>query len=417
MPTHTPSPHRFLASRPPSTPQLKEKPKAQSNLRHGFTVQTPKPTFSSRTSTETQIVTPARRFVIAPVQKTLCGGTQRNEDEVWAQTRETPRAKLARKLKRVESIEEASQSSPPEPQSDEAYEDDVVPSIEQPSTHGKYQGGQHQDEQEEDEDVEMLFEAPQLSPRVHKRRRLSPADPTSPSRPQAAISTFAIPQQTPRTPAPVQNTHRFLTPAPRTPQLFRSTTPATTTITTSTPGPSRPQFLLPPQQLSPPKLSTPLPETFSPSRKGQRYIPGGLASTLQTWIVETANTGYAAQTRDAVTWGREKEDGVRMKVRVSTIRSGSEQRDGEEAVECYPGGVVLVSGGPEAGAGSNSYAPRASSVVDNGVVRLMLAGQGCARGAGGVRVGIGSLLGVRAPMWDVDISGEKWIVGVDWLVL
>jgi hypothetical protein len=107
-----------------------------------------------------------------------------------------------------------------------------------------------------------------------------------------------------------------------------------------------------------------------------------------------------------------------MKFRVSTIQSGSEQIDGKEAVECYPGGVVLVSGGPEVGAGSmNSYAPRASSVVDDGVVRVMLAGQGGARAAGGVRVGVGSLLGVRAPMWDVDISGEKWIVGVDWLVL
>jgi hypothetical protein len=24
---------------------------------------------------------------------------------------------------------------------------------------------------------------------------------------------------------------------------------------------------------------------------------------------------------------------------------------------------------------------------------------------------------VRAPTWDVDIGGEKWIVGVDWVVL
>lgn len=117
-------------------------------------------------------------------------------------------------------------------------------------------------------------------------------------------------------------------------------------------------------------------------------------------------------------WGREKEDGVKTKVRVSSIRSGSGQREGEEAVECYPGGVVFVSGAAEVGTGWLSGHPsRASNAAGDEVVRVMLAGQGGARGAGAVRVVVGSLLGVRAPTWDVDIGGEKWIVGVDWVVL
>ena len=106
---------------------------------------------------------------------------------------------------------------------------------------------------------------------------------------------------------------------------------------------------------------------------------------------------------------------MKIKVRVSSIRSGSAQREGEEAVECYPGGVVFVSGAAEAGAGwLNGYA---SKLVGDEVVRVMLAGQGGARGAGSVRVGVGNLLGVRAPTWDVEIGGEKWIMGVDWVVL
>jgi hypothetical protein len=26
-------------------------------------------------------------------------------------------------------------------------------------------------------------------------------------------------------------------------------------------------------------------------------------------------------------------------------------------------------------------------------------------------------VGIRAPMWDVDVGAEKWVVGVDWVVL
>lgn len=107
-----------------------------------------------------------------------------------------------------------------------------------------------------------------------------------------------------------------------------------------------------------------------------------------------------------------------MKVRVSGILSSSHDRDGEEAVECYPGGAVFVFGDVEAGAGGmNGYPSRVSSGVGDEGVRLMLAGQGGARGTGGVKVRIGSSLGVRAPLWDVDVGGEKWIVGVDWVVL
>lgn len=107
-----------------------------------------------------------------------------------------------------------------------------------------------------------------------------------------------------------------------------------------------------------------------------------------------------------------------MKVRVSSIRSSSHDRVGEEAVECYPGGAVFVYGDVEAGAGVvNGYASRVASAVGDEGVRLMLAGQGGARGTGGVKVRIGNSLGIRAPLWDVDVGGEKWIVGVDWVVL
>ncbi|KAF2787579.1 hypothetical protein K505DRAFT_411351 [Melanomma pulvis-pyrius CBS 109.77] len=417
MPLHTPSPHRFLAPHPSSTPQP-TKPKPQSSLRHGFTAQTPKPAFSALQSADAQKTAPSKRFVITPVRSVpgRAGATRGREDEAWtqAQTQQTPRAKLARKLERGESIEEGSQSSPSGSPRYRDPDGGIAGPIEQGSSMSAgHQDGKHEeDEGDDDDDEEMLFTPRARNANANKRRRLSPVP--SHSLPAVSISTHAQ-AQPPRTPAPASNTYRFLAPTPRTPQLFSNSNPApTTTTTTSTattpaPASTRPHFILPPQHFSPPKPSNPLPETFSPSRKGQKYVPDGLASTLQSWIVEAANTGYAAQTRDTVIWGREKEDGVKMRVRVTDIRSGGRERGAEGEVECYPGGFVLASGDAET---------RTSSITGDAVaMRVMLAGQGGARGAGGVRVRVGNVLGIRAPMWDVEVGGETWIVGVDWVVL
>lgn len=148
-------------------------------------------------------------------------------------------------------------------------------------------------------------------------------------------------------------------------------------------------------------------------------MPGGLASTVQTWIVETANTGYAAQTRGDVVWGRNKDDGVKLRVRISGIRNGTRDSGVEGDAECYSGDAVFAIGEVETGTWSthNPLKALGSMGDDGGSIRMMLAGRGGARGASGVKIRVGSLLGVRTPMWDVDIGGEKWVVGVDWVVL
>ncbi|KAF2707671.1 hypothetical protein K504DRAFT_470058 [Pleomassaria siparia CBS 279.74] len=444
MSSHTPSPHRFLApsSQPSSTPKSAIS-KPPSSLRHGFTAQsqTPKPAFSARRAAETPKVTPAKRFVITPLRSLSGGGIRGGsgtQDEVGLQAELTPREKPPRKLKRVESIDEGSQSTSPGSPRGTELEREVALSIEHDtSVYARSRGGGYEVEEEhaeEDADAEMLFQPQREYINVNKRRRrLSPAEPSSPPARRPSLPNISLQvepvsnrqTQDPRTPAPAPHTHRFLTPAPRAPIFGNpkatptTMTTTTTTTTTTTPAPSRPHFILPSQHMSPPKLSTPLPETFSPSRKGQKYVPGGLASTLQSWIIETAHTGYAAQTRDMVIYGREKDDGVKLKVRVTDIGAGSDSEgEGEDHVECYPGGVVFAQGDVEMGMSYGCNAPRASSIVgDEGGVRVMLAGQGSARGIGGVRVRVGSLLGIRGPMWDVDVGGEKWNVGVDWVVL
>ena len=136
---------------------------------------------------------------------------------------------------------------------------------------------------------------------------------------------------------------------------------------------------------------------------------------MQGWIIEAANTGHAAQDRSigGVVWGRDREDGVKMRVRVSgvSVGGGSEV----EEVECFPGHCVFVRGDTEPGMYNAS---RASSTIDNGAeMRILLAGQGGARGTGGVRIRVGGAVGIKQPTWDVEIGEETWVVGVDWVVL
>jgi hypothetical protein len=412
MPLHTPSPHRFLAPHPPSA--QKSKPKPPSNLRNGFALDTFNAATTGKQTPELQFkqLPPAKRFVITPHRRTQSaeghGKDEVYDKEAWgAQTQSTPRPKPRRKFERVESIEEP-QSSPA------ALEEDsnsygVAQSIEQDPmfTESKQQ-------EAEGDDDEILF----VTEERNKRRRVSPPSSFSFERPSE-----------PSTPVPAHNatTHRFLVPPPRTPAPFgavgnlghdNAITPGSTIVTT--PATHRPAFLLPPQPTSPPKPSKPLPEIFSPSRKIGKYIPDGLASTMQGWIIETANTGFAAHERGVgVVWGRDREDGVRLKVRISAVSSssGAGCGNGEEQqeAECFPGHFVFIRGDTVPGLYNASRAPSLSD--DDRETRVLLAGQGGARGTGGVRIKVGGIVGIRAPMWDVDVGGEKWSVGVDWVVL
>lgn len=118
---------------------------------------------------------------------------------------------------------------------------------------------------------------------------------------------------------------------------------------------------------------------------------------------------------------------MRVKIRVSEVFGGRRRakEDTDTEVGCVPGGLVFVRGASEVGM-YNSNASRAGSLGlamtregGDGEIRVLLAGLGGARGKGGVRVREGSVVGVRAPMWDVDVGvgGGRWVIGVEWVVL
>ncbi|KAF2634468.1 hypothetical protein P280DRAFT_511886 [Massarina eburnea CBS 473.64] len=426
MPIHTPSPHRFLAPAPQST-QKKTKP--QSGLRHGVNLKSqgekpnlkPKSINAFRTpdvvSGEGKKITPAKRFVFGGCEQGQGSEERNGEGSVKGTQRAGPP-----KLGKVESIDESSPSSPlAATAAGNTWDGNrtvALPRVEYTD--------EHEAEEEEEQD-EMLFETLEK----HKRRRLSPQPPSSPSmshRTPQQLTYHAHHQEHFRTPIPppksVSDSHRFKLPAPRTPSAFENTT----TPSAST---SRPHFILPLSSPSPTKAATPLPETFSPSRKSGKYVQNGLASTLQSWIIETADTGYTARhSAGGMVWGRDKDDGVKMRVRVSSVSGGRNPDNGQDSmkkeVEARPGGVVFITGMTDVGLYNSSRASSMAFGCEDGMsgveneteVRVMLAGQGGARsnGKGGVMISAGTVIGIRAPMWDVDLNDtdvtkgrRKWI--------
>lgn len=98
---------------------------------------------------------------------------------------------------------------------------------------------------------------------------------------------------------------------------------------------------------------------------------------------------------------------MRLRVRIAELGNKGQEAD------CFAGAVVLARGQTEPGMYNAS---RVGEGMEQLGTRLLLAGQGGARGAG-VKVRVGDVVGVKAPTWVVDVGGEKWVVGVEWMVL
>lgn len=218
----------------------------------------------------------------------------------------------------------------------------------------------HRDDEGGDEDPENLSSSlPILSSPPAPRR------PVSTTAPRFLLSTPA-PPSTPH-PTSTAQTHTFLKP-PR----FRAPEPSEQT-----------------------QQGDPLPEQFSPHRKGQKYVAGGLAAEMRDWLVNIESTipTPAQETR--------REDGWLVKLVVDEVSGNSRA------------GMTLVRGrqvhGLEGG----------GEMTDTiGVTRVILAGEGAANGLQRASaVEVGKRVGIKGPVWEVVVEGERWGVGVEWKVL
>ncbi|TAQ89387.1 hypothetical protein B7494_g2267 [Chlorociboria aeruginascens] len=173
----------------------------------------------------------------------------------------------------------------------------------------------------------------------------------------------------------------------------------------STPGPSStPQneahdnpFLKPPRFQPPDSLPAqspkdPLPEQFSPHRRGQKYVAGGLAAEVRDWLINI-DSAVPPSTQ------KSKDDPWIVRIGIEEI-SG----DGKRGITLVRGRKMLS----DEGGGSDKLAS----------IKIILAGEGARTGLQkGAKVEIGKVVGIKGPVWEVVIEGEKWGVGVDWQVL
>jgi hypothetical protein len=138
----------------------------------------------------------------------------------------------------------------------------------------------------------------------------------------------------------------------------------------------RPAFLKPPS--APPDTSEPLPEAFSPHRRGQKFVPGGMAAEVRQWIVDATQSTSHSHTRR----------GVRHQLRVRVMESRGTAKDG----------LLMVRGS-----------------VEGKEARLILPSAGKNKTA--AKIVQRDLLEIKDPSWEIELDGGTWVVAADWRVL
>ncbi|KAJ8120205.1 hypothetical protein ONZ43_g3028 [Nemania bipapillata] len=151
----------------------------------------------------------------------------------------------------------------------------------------------------------------------------------------------------------------------------------------------------------------PLPDVFSPRRKGAKYVQGGLAAELRDWLVDV-EAGLGSGSGSTTGPGTKRDEEWIAKIRVDDLRSA----DGNAR------GMTLVLGRQVLDEKSsvsvvNHYPGEGEEPVEvlgTNTIRLILAGPGRLTGLGvGNDVRPGVLLGIARPTWEVVLDGlGRW---------
>lgn len=151
---------------------------------------------------------------------------------------------------------------------------------------------------------------------------------------------------------------------------------------TSSGGPQtqRPAFVRPSTEPQEPR--EPLPETFSPHKRGQKFVPGGMAATMQQWVIETGQA--AVQSRKGQ--GYLKGEDYVMRAKIGSI-------NGDEPFTAH---ATLPTGD---------------------AIHLILTANHSPRTAQTQEVTEGCVVGIRAPTWEMEVDRRWWTIGVDWKVI
>ncbi|TEY22896.1 hypothetical protein BOTCAL_1529g00020 [Botryotinia calthae] len=242
--------------------------------------------------------------------------------------------------------------------------------------------------EDKDKDKDSDSEDQEINPRSFKRRRISVSPDITLEEEEDLLSSSLPIISSPISHRPTQI----------------SSTAGKPKFLLSTPVPSTPQSIAPTTFLKPPRFrpsdpaesqgsGDPLPEQFSPHRKGRQYLAGGLAAEVRDWLINI-DSGIGG-----VQKGKERISEWVTRIKIEEVR-----RDGREMCLVRGKQVRDVDG---------------EMVVDVlGEVRVMLAGEGMGTGLQrGMDVDVGKMVGVKGPVWEIMVEGVKWGVGVEWKVL
>ncbi|KAF1808415.1 hypothetical protein P152DRAFT_477328 [Eremomyces bilateralis CBS 781.70] len=302
-----------------------------------------------------------------------------------------------RRLKRVESIEES--WSPP------------------PATDGRAEHGQATDSDEmlldseaHDSNIRFNDSSTIQSSSTKPCHRIDPFTPCKRQRltsPLSAARNFhaSSPPPTPAPPPPrrglpnkPRNTLAITTPAATKPRFILHPSERTPTTSNSTrprtaAGPKA--FIRPPADS--PQQAQPSAETFSPRKRGYRFVEGGMAATVAGWIVEGWEKEQTASARQSqAVWRGWKpaaavgNRGVREKV--VTVRVGEIQRG---TARPGLGGLSLMKG------------------IVGEEVKWVGVVTGLGLGKGSRCATEGDVVRLEGSKWDIGIDGVRWLMAVE----
>ncbi|KAF2753442.1 hypothetical protein EJ05DRAFT_215594 [Pseudovirgaria hyperparasitica] len=322
---------------------------------------------------------PAGQFARSPRFSLNTRGTSQSLPLSTApRTGDLPRgSSLKQVLDRRETIEDSSQRSPEHLEDDDSdrFGDEGIltsATIEQ-SHYGEPSGCLDIDESPKGQD----------SPKQLKRRRLSDSGnangPISPNGPMSYRSK------------------RFLHVKP--PLFSDQDTSLDDALAAATPTRDRPRpaFLLPVATSADATVpSHPLPDAFSPHRKGQKFIPGGMADTLRSWVVDVAS--FASE---SLVDNRTHVPGQPIcHPKAIFHASNFVPEDGSKDIGLAAGSWFLAQGDLRDLHGNRSrrkilFAVKTSNRHD-------------------VDLRSDTAIVISPPFWEVRIDNEDWLVAVEW---
>lgn len=169
----------------------------------------------------------------------------------------------------------------------------------------------------------------------------------------------------------------------------------------------RPPFLLPPTPAPTTEPKEPLPDVFSPHRRGKKFIPGGMAETMRDWVIDVSQGLQRQRQGDSRRWG----DGQRATEVGRLWVITAEQDDG---------GPLLVTGKwTDRSDGMNlpGFDEAIERANQQQVDRALLINAGANRRNSTDELQSGCQVSLRPPCWRAEIGEQQWIVCADWNII